>query len=103
MWKYNKYNICDVVRHKENQVLEFQVTDILCGVPEKNGDYLYSCELINKKVKDINKEYKYHEKDLQLIRKANLDELNKYLREVILKEDFEKAGAIQNEINKRKI
>lgn len=71
MWKFNKYNIGEIVRHKDIPTLEFRVMDIFCDKVEKPEAYRYFCLEIN--------EYKingmYVESVLSLIRKATPEEL----------------------------
>jgi hypothetical protein len=94
MYKYNKYNIGDTVKHEENQSLEFVIVDILPGVPEKKGTYLYSCQVISNNpshipqgwataeevAEDINnpnrplaeRMFKYEENKLRLVKKESV-------------------------------
>jgi hypothetical protein len=51
--KYNKYNIGDIVGHMENRSMDFEVMNVLPGVPEKQGEYWYVCKLIKDKRKPI--------------------------------------------------
>jgi hypothetical protein len=80
MWAYNKYNVGEIVSFKDTPILEFQVCEILCGVPEKPTDYLYSCKLIVGRSDQIGKVFNYQEKNLSFVRKGTLPELEELLK-----------------------
>ncbi len=108
MWKYNKYNIGDIVGHKETPDLKFRIIDVLCGVPEKKGTYGYAHHQIfdddRNNMEDvflgIDSDI-YLEKDLFLIRNPTRKELNKMLKEAQAQEKrFNSiATTIRNKIN----
>ena len=90
MWKYNKYNIGDVVGHKETPTIKFRVIGILCGVPEKKGNYLYESHRMFEEDDETDFEElftiggkKYSEEDLFLVRNPTQKELKKMLKEVL--------------------
>ncbi|MBI4945965.1 MAG: UvrB/UvrC motif-containing protein [Bacteroidetes bacterium] len=102
MGKHNRYNIGDIVEHKENPILEFRIINVLATVPEKKGDYFYVCKQINGKKKHIGIAFNYQERDLNLIKKASIKVINKLLKEAVGKQEYERASQIQDGINKLK-
>lgn len=95
MWKYNKYNIGDVVGHKQSPTLKFRVTGVLSGVPEKKGTYSYGySQMFDEDEPNDMKEIfyalygsVYMEKDLFFIRKPTIDELHKMLKEALIQKN----------------
>ena len=112
MWKYNKYNIGDVVGHLKTPTLKFRVTGVLSGVPEEKGTYSYAFSQMFDGDDESNMDeifYRlygtvYQEKDLFLIRKPTNGELRNMLKEALTqKEGFHlMAKDIRNEIDKIK-
>lgn len=100
MWKFNKWEIGDVISHAENDFLEFQVVDIYPSVPEKRGDYLYCCKLLNTSDEETGKEFNYHEDDISLIKKGTKEDLQFLLERAIEEENCERAEVIKNIIIK---
>lgn len=98
MWKYNKYQVGEIVEHNDNTVLEFQICEILCGVPEKPSEYLYCCKLINGSNYEVGKILKYHENDLSFVRKGTINELSDLLKAAVHNENYELAEAIQHQM-----
>ncbi len=95
MWKYNKYQLGEIVIHTNVSILEFQVYDIYPGVPEERDNYLYCCKLLMGRIEDIGKIYKYQENDLTSMRAGTKEELSALLTESINKGDYERASQIQ--------
>lgn len=61
--KYNLFKVGDEVLHRKSPDHRFQIMEVLIGVPEKKGDYLYKCKIV-KGIGDKKKIYNYHERDL---------------------------------------
>jgi hypothetical protein len=61
--RWNRFGVGDVVRHSESKHHLFEIVEILISVPERKGDYLYSCRPV-RGFGDRRKRWKYHEKDL---------------------------------------
>jgi hypothetical protein len=61
--RWNRFRVGDVVWHRESKYHLFEITEILISVPERKGEYLYSCRPV-RGYGDRRKRWKYHEKDL---------------------------------------
>lgn len=94
MYKYNKFNLGDIVGHNEAPGLKFRIIAILRSEPEEEGNYAYGHAQIhdedyNVDMEDIfegHNEGVYIEPDLFFIRKPTYDELSKMLDEAMLQE-----------------
>jgi len=100
MWKYNKFSLGDRVSHNKSPNLEFQVHNILQGVPEEKGSYLYSCILVHGHPDELGKEYEYHESDIFFNRSATREELEELLDIFIEDKDYELAGFLKIQMEK---
>ena len=109
MPKHNKYNIGDVVGHKDAPTLQFRVINVLIGVPEKAGSYGYAySQIFDDDENDFSDIFFqldgeiYTEEDLFFIRKPTADELKKLLEGSLKQiQRFESITKdIQNEIDK---
>jgi HEPN domain-containing protein len=63
--KYKLFKVGDTVLHKESSGHLFRIMEVLIGVPEKKGEYLYKCRIV-KGGGDKRKIYNYHEAELTL-------------------------------------
>lgn len=102
MGKFNKCHLGYIVKHKESSLLKFRIIDILIGVPETEGDYLYVCsQLIDDEEANMEEiyqltNYKYHEADLLFVRKPTSNELHALLKEV--QGEIQRFQAISDEL-----
>ena len=110
MYKYNKFNIGDIVGHNEAPHLKFRITAVLPGEPEEEENYAYGYSQIVDEDYNVDMEAifdapdggVYLEPDLFYIRKPSYDELSKMLDESILQEKRfnELSTEIRNQRNK---
>jgi len=102
MWKYNKYNIGEIVGNHEIEDSSFQVIDVSYNDPEKPGYYKYSCrgvpgdpdnEMFWNDIKI------YEEDDLYFICKPSYDQLERLLQEA--KEKYDHSVVLLTTIAKQ--
>ncbi len=62
--KVNLFEVGDLVKHKENDILIFEVVSILPSPDLKKSDCLYECQV------GRGPAYKYHEQDLEKVGRA---------------------------------
>ena len=84
-----------VLRHKESPYLALVVVYVLKTEPDTKSDYLYSYRMLDGDSQDTKETYKYHENDLEIIRKPISKELELLLEESINEEEYEIASEIK--------
>ncbi len=99
MWKYNKYNLGDIISHNEAPGLEFQIREILRGEPDEKNNYMYYCYLIFGDEDEIGNQFNYIETDISLVRKGTKPELEEFLNDLTEKEDYEIAQEVKKLID----
>lgn len=95
MWKYNEFNIGDIIEHNESKDHQFQVRNILRPVPEEVGKYLYHCRLLTPRSPEQNQIFNYQGQDLKLVRPGTRKELAEILNDAVGKEEYEIAQELQ--------